>query len=83
MQCWKRLTDGGYRYGYITAGSGRWVSMTLRKPKKQKGVPQQNKPVSAPSLVVHTSSDDDAEDGEQDDLRAQVSLISTMSFPTF
>ncbi|KAF8528710.1 hypothetical protein JB92DRAFT_2696907 [Gautieria morchelliformis] len=54
-------------YGYQIAGSGRWVSMALRRPKKQKSVSQRKKPVITPTPVDDTSSDDNADNGEEGD----------------
>jgi hypothetical protein len=43
-------------------GNGRWLSMTLRKPKRQKGAAQRKKPAPAP--VIRDSSEDEEEDDE-------------------
>ncbi|KAF8587936.1 galactose oxidase [Ramaria rubella] len=56
-------------YGYQTTGSGRWVSMTLRKPKKQKGPAQKKKAASPPAPLIYDDpeSDEDGSEVEKDD----------------
>ena len=48
--------------------------MALRKAKKQKSVHPRKKPAPAPA--IHTPSEDDIEDGEEDDTPQQVSEVS-------
>lgn len=50
-------------------GSGRWVSMTLRKQKKQKGAAPRMKP----ALVVHDSDEED--EGEDTDAACKKVII--------
>ena len=68
------------RYGYQTTGSGRWVSMTLRKPRRQKGLPQRKKAMSVPAAIVQAFSDDDTEDGVEDKTRPLVSHLLLESY---
>ena len=61
-----------HRYGYQIAGNGRWVSLTLRKPKKAGGNSKKTKmkPVATEAI---DSEDAQESDGAYDDITDPVS----------
>ena len=45
-----------YRYGYMIAGSGRWVSLMLKRPKK-KGAKKMQTPIAIPNRAQDEDED--------------------------
>ncbi|KAI0783728.1 hypothetical protein C8Q75DRAFT_781691 [Abortiporus biennis] len=55
-------------YGYIVTGNGRWVSMTLKKPKKKfQGKVKKLTPISAKTFVDKFDDDDYDKDTYEDE----------------
>ena len=52
------------RFGYQLIGNGRWVSLTLRKPKKKGGA----KKKQAPQAQAQRRAREDDDEGERDSL---------------
>ncbi|EJD41287.1 galactose oxidase [Auricularia subglabra TFB-10046 SS5] len=55
-------------YGYVASGNGRWISLTLRKPKKKAGQGRKKKaaPVQHPQTRPDEEEEDDEEEGEDE-----------------
>jgi hypothetical protein len=52
------------RYGYQVAGNGRWISLSLKKPKARGGTARKKK-VAPAATPQTTENDEDIEDGDE------------------
>jgi hypothetical protein len=62
------------RYGYQVAGNGRWISLSLKKPKAKGGTARKKKATATSQI---TENDEDMEDGDEVVRTALTTSIST------